>query len=98
MTPLHYAAHGGHVKAVQHLLVRGASINERTQNGMTPLKLAESELMKAKKIKVLSLASAHRGQQEPGLTAAEAKVKSYSDIINLLKAQLLLTSVPSVPV
>ncbi|WP_422465532.1 ankyrin repeat domain-containing protein [Endozoicomonas sp. ALC013] len=97
MTPLHYAAQGGHVKAVQHLLVRGASINERAQNGMTPLKLAESELMKAKKIKVLGLASFLGGQQVPGFNAAEA-VKSYSDIISLLKAQSSLTSVPSVAI
>ncbi|WP_422450125.1 ankyrin repeat domain-containing protein [Endozoicomonas sp. ALB091] len=98
MTPLHYAAQGGHVKAVQHLLVRGASINERAQNGMTPLKLAESELMKAKKIKVLGLTSFLVRQQGSGLTVAEAKVKSYSDIISLLKAQSSLTSVPSVPI
>ncbi len=100
MTPLHYAAHEGHVKAVQHLLVRGASINERTQNGMTPLKLAESALMKAEEseastLTVNALLGVARG---PGLTAAEAKVKSYSDIINLLKrqdAQPLVTPEPS---
>ncbi|MGI2028391.1 ankyrin repeat domain-containing protein [Endozoicomonas acroporae] len=98
MTPLHYAVHGGHVKAVQHLLARGASTKEITRDGMTPLKLAESELMKAKKIKVLGRASFLGGQQRPGLTAPEAKVKSYSDIIILLKAHSLLTSVPSVPI
>ena len=32
-TPLHYAAHEGHVKAVQHLLDRGASNRIRNQTG-----------------------------------------------------------------
>ncbi|WP_257294499.1 ankyrin repeat domain-containing protein, partial [Endozoicomonas sp. YOMI1] len=91
MTPLHYAVLERHLNAVQHLLDGGASINDRTQNGKTPLELSESALLLAKETEALYRALhslfpiANPG---PLLTAERAKVKSYSDIINLLKVQL----------
>ena len=86
MTPLHYAALEGHLNAVQHLLDRGANINARTQNGKTPLGLAESALMKAKEAGASGL-TGHALTRGSRLTAAQEKVKSCLSIISLLKAR-----------
>ncbi|WP_373692241.1 ankyrin repeat domain-containing protein [Endozoicomonas sp. SESOKO1] len=86
MTPLHYAALEGQLNAVRHLLDRGASINARTQNGQTALGLAESALMKATGGDASGLLGKALSQGSP-LIGAEAKVKPYQDIINLLKAR-----------
>lgn len=40
-TPLHEGARGGHKTVVEILLEKGANINELTNNGETPLHLAE---------------------------------------------------------
>uniref|UniRef100_UPI0021497C63 ankyrin repeat domain-containing protein n=1 Tax=Endozoicomonas sp. ONNA2 TaxID=2828741 RepID=UPI0021497C63 len=90
MTPLHYAVIEGHLKAVQHLLDGGASINDRTQYGKTALELSESALMIAieAKLGVFAFNAFFHTIQNKSLADEKAKVKSCSDMVDLLKVHL----------
>ena len=40
LTPLYWAAKGGHLAIVELLISKGANVNSRTKRGKTPLKVA----------------------------------------------------------
>ncbi|MBO9483578.1 ankyrin repeat domain-containing protein [Salinisphaera sp. G21_0] len=88
MTPLHYAAIESRLHAIQHLIDQGASINARTQYGKTPLELAESVLMIAEESAGVDHFFGSLTLSSTPYMSKRAKIKTYTDIVKLLKAQL----------
>ena len=89
MAPLHFASAGGHLEAVARLLAGGASSNQATKNGTTPLILSAG-LGKTDVVKLLLEAGA-----DPRLTLTSgecalsiAEHGHYSAVTSLLKAKL----------
>ena len=85
MTPLMWAAAGGHTELVRQLLERAASPDRRANDGSTALMLASAngftEIVRALVLKGANVAAARAGQTARQLALA----RGHSDVVTLLQ-------------
>ena len=60
-TPLHLAAHKGHIATIEYLIVKNADVGLKNRAQRTPLDVASSEEIKALMTEAASKAGARRG-------------------------------------
>lgn len=101
-TPLHYAASGGHVDIITHLLAHQAHIDAESPNGTTPLMMA-AMYGSPQAVKVLIQAGADlQLKNQLGLSAWDFAVRGQrqnaKELIETGLARLAARSKPPVPV
>jgi ankyrin repeat protein len=89
-TPLHYAASGGHVPVIAHLLEHGAYIDAESPNGTTPLMMA-AMYGSPESVKSLIQAGADPTlKNQQGLSALDFAVRARrTNSIELMQAGLI---------